>query len=99
MKPFLIGTLTIILGSVTQQIVNAETIPRLYGNAAGADYCRLRQLGISDQKAYEIAVERNLAQDEFEDVLYIKGGKKTSAGSLDMVRHVITHCFDAVPLD
>jgi len=95
MKPFLIGTLTIILGSVTQQIVNAETMPKIYGSLAGADYCRLRQLGVPDEKAREIAVNRNLAQGQFEDVIYTEDGQQSSIGSLDMVNHVLIHCPDA----
>ena len=92
MKPFLIGTLTIILGSVTQQIVNAETIPRLYGRSAGREYCRLRSIGVSHDQALDVAIGENLSPVSHETVVITGNGSEVTTGILDMVEYVARNC-------
>jgi len=92
MKPFLIGTLTIILGSVTQQIVKAETTTKLYGYAAGGDYCRLRSYGIPHREAAITAVMDNTRADEFEPMMTTASGVKTQKGVINMHAYIKSHC-------
>ena len=94
MKPFLIGTLTIILGSVTQQIVNAETIPMLYGRSAGREYCRLRSIGVSHDQALDVAIGENLSPVSHETVVITGNGSKVTTGILDMSEYVMRNCPD-----
>jgi len=74
------------------QAVSAKTQLKLFGNLAGAEYCRMRAVGVSHNQALDVAISENISSTMREPVITTGGGTETTIGTLDMIDYIDARC-------
>lgn len=70
----------------------AETKPRLFGNTAGRDFCRLRALGVPVDPALDRALADNISTTMTEETIGYGRHPKATPGMLDMADYISKMC-------
>ena len=61
-------------------------------NTAGADYCRMRERGVSHDSALEMAISDNWDPDYESPQITLESGRVTDKDSYEMADYIYTMC-------
>jgi hypothetical protein len=85
-------TLGVMLTIAVTAPAKAETRPRLFGNIAGRDFCRLRALGVPKEPALQRAMADNFSSSMTEETIGYGKYPNMTPGALDMAEYITYKC-------